>query len=292
MRSYGSEYDERWRGFEHRAGDIVISTRSKCGTTWMQMICALLVFQTPDLPAPLTEISPWLDWDVEPLDTVTERLAAQLHRRIIKTHTPLDGIPLHSEVTYVVVGRNPLDVAVSLYHHSANLNRARMAELAGKPATEPPTRSMADWLQHWISTDAPPEVELETLRGLVHHIRDASARMGDLDVVLVHYQDLTDDTDREMRSLAARLDIAVDDSAWPELVAAATFDSMKRRARWHAPDQLGVLRDPDAFFRSGGVGEGSSMLTDDELRAYEQRVGELAERDLARWLDRGGEPPG
>jgi hypothetical protein len=52
----------RWRGFEHRAGDIVISTRSKHGTTWVRMICALLVFQTPDLPAPLGELSPWLDW--------------------------------------------------------------------------------------------------------------------------------------------------------------------------------------------------------------------------------------
>ena len=45
-----------------RDGDIVISTRSKSGTTWLQMICALLVFQTPDLPAPLGELSPWLDW--------------------------------------------------------------------------------------------------------------------------------------------------------------------------------------------------------------------------------------
>lgn len=28
----------------------------------MQMICALLVFQTPDLPAPLAELSPWMEW--------------------------------------------------------------------------------------------------------------------------------------------------------------------------------------------------------------------------------------
>lgn len=28
----------------------------------MQMICALLVFETPKLPRPLSELSPWLDW--------------------------------------------------------------------------------------------------------------------------------------------------------------------------------------------------------------------------------------
>ncbi|MGH3792933.1 MAG: hypothetical protein ACRDRU_08120 [Pseudonocardiaceae bacterium] len=48
----------RWEGFPFRDGDIVISTPSKCGTTWTQMMCALLVFQTPDLPQPLIELSP------------------------------------------------------------------------------------------------------------------------------------------------------------------------------------------------------------------------------------------
>ena len=37
----------RWREFQLRPDDIVISVPSKCGTTWMQMICALLIFQTP-----------------------------------------------------------------------------------------------------------------------------------------------------------------------------------------------------------------------------------------------------
>jgi len=56
---YTSEDDDstRWAEFVFRDGDIVISTRSKSGTTWIQMICALVVFQTPDLPAPLSELS-------------------------------------------------------------------------------------------------------------------------------------------------------------------------------------------------------------------------------------------
>ena len=61
-RFVSSEEDSgRWAEFPFRPGDIVISTRSKHGTTWMQMICALLVFQTPDLPAPLGDLSPWVD---------------------------------------------------------------------------------------------------------------------------------------------------------------------------------------------------------------------------------------
>jgi hypothetical protein len=88
----------------------------------MQMICALLVFQTADLPEPLPVMSPWLDHLIVPEDEVYTRLAAQRHRRFIKTHTPLDGIPIDARVTYIVVARHPLDVAVSLYHHADNLD--------------------------------------------------------------------------------------------------------------------------------------------------------------------------
>ena len=77
----------RWLDFPYRPGDIVISTRSKHGTTWMQMICALLVFQTPELPARLPRLSPWLDWLTLPLDEVQALLEDQQHRRFIKTHT-------------------------------------------------------------------------------------------------------------------------------------------------------------------------------------------------------------
>lgn len=48
----------RWEGFQFRDGDIVISTPPKCGTTWTQMLVALLVFGSPDLPRPLAELSP------------------------------------------------------------------------------------------------------------------------------------------------------------------------------------------------------------------------------------------
>lgn len=42
-------------------------------------------------------------------DEVYARLAAQGHRRVIKTHLPLNEIPCHSQVKYVVIARHPLD---------------------------------------------------------------------------------------------------------------------------------------------------------------------------------------
>jgi aryl sulfotransferase len=48
----------RWEGFVFRPDDIVISTPPKCGTTWTQMICALLVYQTTSFEQSLDLISP------------------------------------------------------------------------------------------------------------------------------------------------------------------------------------------------------------------------------------------
>ena len=108
----------RWLGFRFRPGDIVISTRRKTGTTWMQMICALLIFQTPELPEPLWQLSPWMENQVTPHDLVYAQLDEQRHRRFIKSHTPLDGIPLDPRVSYIVTARDPLDTFVSLRRHN------------------------------------------------------------------------------------------------------------------------------------------------------------------------------
>jgi hypothetical protein len=149
----------RWSGFPFRDGDIVISTRSKSGTTWMQMICALLVFQTAQLPEPLGDLSPWLDRLTVPREELFAQLAAQPHRRFIKSHTPLDGLPVDPRATYIVVARHPLDMAVSLYHQGENIDRARVRQLTGlpEPAEPPPPRPpLHDWLTGWIHEDSTP----------------------------------------------------------------------------------------------------------------------------------------
>ena len=117
------EDSARWLGFPFRDDDIVISTRSKTGTTWVQMICALLIFQQPRLPAPIAQLSPWLDHLIAPRQQVFAQLAAQEHRRFNKTHTPLDGVPLDARVTYLVTARHPLDVAVLFRFPAAPIQR-------------------------------------------------------------------------------------------------------------------------------------------------------------------------
>ncbi|KIR65378.1 sulfotransferase domain-containing protein [Micromonospora haikouensis] len=290
FRYRSSEEDSaRWAGFPFRDGDIVISTRSKSGTTWMQMICALLVFGTPDLPAPLSHLSPWLDWLAEPRDEVYARLAAQRHRRFVKTHTPLDGVPLDDRAHYVVVARHPLDMAVSLWHQSGNLDRARLAELTGRPAPAgppAPRTPLVESLRRWVDREVDPRAELDSLQGVLWHLGDAWGRRDRPNVTLVHYDDLVADLAGRMRALAGRLGVEVAQPRWPELVEAATFDRMRERADLLVPDPAGVLKDRNAFFRRGRSGQGRELLDAATLARYRARTAALAPPDLLAWLHR------
>lgn len=290
-RSYASadEDNARWQSFRFRPGDIVISTRSKHGTTWVQMICALLVFGSPELPEPLGRLSPWVDRLTEPQEALFARLDEQRHRRFLKTHTPLDGLPIEPGATYIVVARHPLDAAVSLYHQAANIDRARLRQLVGLPEPEtppPPRPAVHDWLVEWIEEDPAPSESLDSLPGVMWHLTDAWSRRAEPNIVLVRYDDLQADLGGTMRELARRLGFAVDEAAWPALVKAASFSQMRANAEALVPDRNGVLRDPAAFFRRGTSGAASEVLSAAERARYEERARQLAPADVVDWLHR------
>jgi aryl sulfotransferase len=287
------EDNARWDGLDLRADDIVISAPSKSGTTWTQMICALLVFQTPDLPAPLTTLSPWLDMKIRPVDEVLAQLDGQRHRRFIKTHTPLDGLPSRTGVTYLAVGRDPRDVAVSLHHQGQNLDRRTIRRLLGEPEPEQVSapaerRSEREMFLGWIANDDSPYENLDSLRGHAWQQSVAWSRRHDPAVVLVHYGNLSRDLDGQMRRLARRLDITIAEAIWPTLIEAATFDHMRRRADELVPNERQpILKSNARFFRSGTFGEWRAWLTPEDAAAYDARIDALVAPDLARWLHHG-----
>jgi hypothetical protein len=288
----------RWDGFEFRPDDIVISTPSKCGTTWMQMICALLIFRDASLPGALTELSPWLDIQTDSISNVLATLAAQRHRRFIKTHTPLDGLPFDERVTYICVGRDPRDVAISSDHHLENMNRevlvtARGAavgfdDLRSPTPGEAPERvpDPVGRFWRWVEDAVPPSEGLELM---LHHLGTFWDRRQATNVVLVHYDDLQADLEGEMRRLAERLEIVVEEEVWPGLVAGARFDRMRDRAGRLAPQvtMAGLWRDASRFFNRGTSGQWRTLLGSADLDRYWARVRQLAAADLVAWTHGG-----
>lgn len=291
----------RWEGFPLRPGDIVISPPPKCGTTWVQMICALLVFGTPRLDRPLDQVSPRLDARTATREEVSSRLEAQAHRRFIKTHTPFDGLPDDERVTYVCVGRDPRDVALSWDNHQANTDmdafvRARQSAAGGDPPTanadaEAPALPSL-WAQNvrkrfwrWVDDPTPPTEADSSLRSTLHHLQTFWAIRDRPNVVLLHYADLKGDLEGQMRGLAQRLAIAVPEARWPSLIEAAGFESMRARADELVPNaSRHVFKDNRRFFASGRIGQWRSLLDYNDLVRYHARVAELASPDLADWV--------
>ena len=301
MRRYqATVYDsDRWDGFELRPGDIIISTPPKCGTTWTQMICALLILQEPELPLPLDALSPWIDMVTRPRAEVFADLAAQTHRRFIKTHTPLDGIPIDPTVTYLCVGRDPRDVALSMDRHIDNMDvggfleaRERAAaidgiELGPLPPRTPRPDGERDRFWQWVDDETPSTQIGSSLRRTLEHLQTFWAAADDLDIVHLHYDDLQADLEGQMRRLAARLGIAVAEERWTGLVQAATFESMRTRADTTVPGGgPDHWIDPAAFFSRGTSGQWRDLLDDEDLARYAARVRLLASDDLVEWLHR------
>jgi hypothetical protein len=286
----------RWDGFAFRPGDIVISTPPKSGTTWTQMLCALLIFDGPAFPAPLDEVSPWLDMSNRPLAEVTAALAAQSHRRFIKTHTPLDGLPLHPEATYLVVGRDPRDVAISSEHHLANLDfdhfleqRAAAvgnADLAALPPRRAPAADPVARFQAFITEESPGSPP--TLASVLHHLDTGWQRRHQPNVALFHYADLQADLAGELLRLARVLGIPCAPERARELAPEASLARMRERGAEVAPvGSRGLWKDVRAFFRSGGTGEWRERLAATDLVAYEARVAALVGPELAAWAHGG-----
>jgi hypothetical protein len=264
----------------------------------MQMICAVLIFGDPSLPRPLTELSPWLDIQTDTISNVFARLAAQRHRRFIKTHTPLDGLPFDERVTYICVGRDPRDAAISSDNHLNNMNRevlvtAREAVvgsddplpvIAGSATS--PSEDPIERFWRWVEEDAMPNEGLELL---LHHLGTFWDRQQATNVVLAHYADLQADLEGEMRRLAGLLELVIDEDMWPGLLAEARFDRMRDRADLLAPQVTmdGLWHDASSFFNRGTSGQWRTLLGPNELDRYEARVRELATPDLAAWAHGG-----
>src|SRR5258706_3322456 len=129
------------------------------------MIGLLIIQQEPELPLPMDRIWQWSEMVTRARSEVFADLAAQARRRFIKTHTPLDGIPNDPTVTYICVGRDPRDVALSMDHHLDNMDIGAFLEARQRPAAidgielgplhPPPPRPDAerDRFWQWVDTE-------------------------------------------------------------------------------------------------------------------------------------------
>jgi aryl sulfotransferase len=284
----------RWDSYRVRDGDVIITTAYKAGTTWMQRIMAALIFGAGPLDAGLTDLSPWIDLRITPLDDLVASLDAQEHRRFVKSHLAADGVEFFPEAKYIVVGRDTRDVFMSMWNHYSGFNEMAYAVFNGgdRPGPEMPRcpESPRELWPRWVS-EGWFEWEPDGWPWWSHsHHLSTWWDVRDLpNVLFVHYGDLKRDVGREMRRVAAFCDITVDEDEWPALVAAVGLDAMRTEAQDSA-SPIGLMFDGgiDRFFYQGTNGRWRDVLDDDDLARYDERAA-LLDPALRHWLEHGRE---
>ena len=288
------------RGWEHyrpRPTDIVIATYPKCGTTWMQRIVGLLVFQTPEA-RPLMAMSPWIDRRFpEPIEAVMARIEAQEHRRFLKSHLPADGLPIYDQVSYIHVARDGRDACLSFHNHLsaftpemlAMLDRAGLEDDAvGRPYP----RASADAARHfqrWLTEGAVPGHEDGTPAMSFFHFERSwwDERHRD-NVILVHHKDLKADLAGEMWRVADFLGIAIPSGIGPELVQAAGFEAMRRDGEALMGNTAAIFQGGSGrFFHKGTNERWRGVFGDDDLALYDAKVTATLSPNCARWVANG-----
>jgi aryl sulfotransferase len=286
----------RWDGFTPRAGDIVISTAYKAGTTLAQTIVTNLLFPNGDMPGSVHDVSPWIDMRIGPVDDILNGLEAQTHRRCIKTHLPLDGLPFHDEVQYLVVGRDPRDVFMSLVNHYGSHTPEFFEIMNSEPGRVgdpfPPYDGdihalWRNWMTRgwfaWESDGYPYWSHL-------HHAQTWWDYRHLPNVRLVHFNDLRADLEGQMRAIASWLNIEVPEARWPSVVHACEFETVKANPEKVVGEMVEVAfkGGGQTFIHKGTNGRWKDVLSAEELELYEAAKRRAMSEDCARWLEQGG----
>ena len=290
-----------WDDFEPRNDDIVIATPYKCGTTWTQGIISNLVLGECNVGA-----STWLDFRPQDAAKARETLAQQEHRRFIKTHLPLDGLPWFRRTKYLVISRDPRDVFMSLWNHYHNYTDTAYEKFNETPGRvgEPIPRCPDDIRQFWQSWIGRGWFDWEN-EGYPYwsNLRHVSTWWDFRqlpNILFVHYNHLQADAQGQIRRMAAFLDLPADDATIERVARETTIDAMRDRAtagetkrRAEAEARGETIPEPAfrhgarSFFYKGTNGRWRDVLTEADLELYEAAAESELTPGCRAWLERG-----
>ena len=272
----------RWDLFVPRADDIVVTTPPKSGTTWTQGIVVSLLWPGGDSPAPAFDLSPWLDNRSTPIAELVTKIDQVPHRRVIKTHTPADCMPIHTMCRHLAVYRDPRDAFASWANHRRTM-RPEFTEAMNAAAA---ADGIAPWPARWDGDLDQLWREWTDWGTPMEHLASWWTHRGQPYVLFVHYADLQRDLDGEMRRIAAFLELDVPEHLWPAVVKRCGIDEMREA---HEASVLQGVFDGGvaSFFHEGLTGRWQDLLPDHLVRANEALTAEQLPPDARRWIERG-----
>jgi hypothetical protein len=260
------------------AGDVILSTPPKCGTT---LLCAIahslrsqgdMSFEEINIVIPCLEMA--YDSGLKDLDNDDQ---GGYRPRLFKTHSWYPDCPKGDGVRYIIVARNPLDAGLSFYHFLGgwffDLNEI----------------GVDDFLQEFMLARGAPENNMQNASQW-HNMASWYPYRNDPNVLLVFFEDL-------VAHHAAGVDLIADflqvENDSPELRAIAVEQSsiehmkkfptkydehMLKEARNEAcglHPRAGLDGSSAGKVRTGKIGKGKEVFAPETVEAFKRKWDEV-----------------
>lgn len=245
--------------WQSRPSDVFVATYPRSGTTWMQFLLHLLVRPEVEFRH-INDVCPWLERSLAVGSVEPRALAGLPSPRIFKTHLLRQWLP--REGRFVVIVRDPADVAVSYYElHRALLGfRGSLDEFLAR--FESGRVQYGSW---WA------------------HVRSWERHAGP-DVLWVRYEALRADPAGELRRVAEFAGLPSDAERIAAAVAGASLPRMKAmEERFDHATSLLLERGVRARSFIGRGRGGDGVLTAQQRARIEAAGRRSFERERA-WL--------
>ncbi|HFC11546.1 MAG TPA: sulfotransferase domain-containing protein [Anaerolineae bacterium] len=246
-----------FRGYTPSKHDAFVCTYSKSGTYWMMQIVTQIAGKGSAEFEHIHDIVPWPEMPVPGpvrLPAPTWQTAVT-QIRAIKTHAEAEFVPYNKAAKYIVVMRDPKDVVVSSFYFSE--------------AILPGTASLGreKWVALFLSNQTPYGSWPEHTAGFwPWRERD--------NVHIVTFAALKQDLAKEVATIAAFLEVDLDQQELAQVVERSSFAYMKKHeAKFEPP---APTKNGTNLIRKGKKGESAEFLT----AAQRQQIDEAMRTQL------------
>lgn len=257
--------------FQAQPSDLFISTYPKNGTTWTQQIIYLIQH---DAKSPKSREEFYANSVY--LEMAGKKAAEAIVKPgCVKVHVPQYLTPWNDQAKYIIVVRNPKDVAVSYYYHTKGKTAFQFANGSFDDFFD---LFMAGFVEYgdyfhfvnsWLDKSHLPNVFIITYEYMKSNIKEAIAK-------IAHFMD----SDLYGKRVDTEPDFV------EEIINKSTFDFMKATYN----EGFSAVRSNEGFnfFRKGVVNDWKSMMSDEQNKRITQRFVEEGAKNpklMSLWHD-------